>query len=71
MGTLGGFSYRIVKRKLKKFGFEFLRQASGSHEIWFNPTTNLYTTIPNHHAIFRRGLYLQFLSKLGYQNKIL
>ncbi|GAH99752.1 unnamed protein product, partial [marine sediment metagenome] len=37
----------IIKR-LKLFGFEFLRQAAGSHEIWYNKNTNRYTTIPNH-----------------------
>lgn len=26
----------------------FDRQAAGSHEIWFNPNTNRYTTVPNH-----------------------
>lgn len=30
------------------FGFAFDRQAAGSHEIWFNPETNRYTTVPNH-----------------------
>ncbi|MBT6323824.1 MAG: type II toxin-antitoxin system HicA family toxin, partial [Anaerolineae bacterium] len=24
------------------------RQAAGSHEIWNNPETGLFTTIPNH-----------------------
>ncbi|WP_428355721.1 type II toxin-antitoxin system HicA family toxin [Methyloprofundus sp.] len=48
MGRLAGFQYRQIIKKLKKLGFEFDRQAAGSHEIWFNPTTNKYTTIPNH-----------------------
>lgn len=48
MGRLAGFSYRDVVRRLKKFGFVFDRQAAGSHEIWFNPITGRYTTIPNH-----------------------
>jgi predicted RNA binding protein YcfA (HicA-like mRNA interferase family) len=48
MGRLAGFKYRDIVIILKKFGFEFLRQAAGSHEIWFNPTTNRYTTLPNH-----------------------
>ena len=48
MGRLGGFSYREVVKRLKTFGFEFHRQAAGSYEIWFNPTTRRYTTIPNH-----------------------
>ena len=48
MGRLSGFSYRQIVKKLKIFGFEFHRQAAGSHEIWFNPKSNRYTTIPNH-----------------------
>ena len=48
MGRLAGFKYRQITRTLKKLGFEFNRQAAGSHEIWFNPATNRYTTIPNH-----------------------
>ena len=48
MGRLAGFRYREIVRKLKQCGFEFDRQAAGSQEIWFNPTTNLYTTVPNH-----------------------
>ena len=48
MGRLAGFKYRDIVKILKKFGFEFLRQAAGSHEIWFNSSTNRYTTIPNH-----------------------
>ena len=31
-----------------QMGFGFDRQAAGSHEIWHNPTSNRYTTIPNH-----------------------
>jgi predicted RNA binding protein YcfA (HicA-like mRNA interferase family) len=48
MARLAGFRYRDVARKLKACGFEFDRQAAGSHEIWFNSVTNRYTTIPNH-----------------------
>lgn len=48
MGRLAGFKYRQIIKKLKKLRFEFDRQAAGSHEIWFNPVTNRYTTIPNH-----------------------
>ncbi len=39
MGRLSGFRYREIIKLLKKFGFEFHRQAAGSHEIWFNPET--------------------------------
>jgi predicted RNA binding protein YcfA (HicA-like mRNA interferase family) len=48
MGKLSGFRYRELIRRLKKFGFEFDRTAKGSHEIWFNPVSSRYTTIPNH-----------------------
>jgi predicted RNA binding protein YcfA (HicA-like mRNA interferase family) len=48
MGRLAGYKYREIIIILKKFGFEFHRQAAGSHEIWYNPSTNRYTTIPNH-----------------------
>jgi len=48
MGRLSGYRYREIIKILKLFGFEFYRQAAGSYEIWHNPTTNRYTTIPNH-----------------------
>jgi predicted RNA binding protein YcfA (HicA-like mRNA interferase family) len=48
MGRLSGYRYRDIIKKLKRFGFEFFRQAAGSHEIWHNPVTNRFTTIPNH-----------------------
>jgi predicted RNA binding protein YcfA (HicA-like mRNA interferase family) len=47
MGRLSGFRYKEIVRKLKAHGFEFDRQAAGSHEIWFHPGTNRYTTVPN------------------------
>jgi len=48
MGRLSGFRYREIVRILKKMGFEFYRQAAGSHEIWYNPVSRKFTTIPNH-----------------------
>jgi predicted RNA binding protein YcfA (HicA-like mRNA interferase family) len=48
MGSLPGFKYHDIVRRLKVFGFSFLRQAAGSHEIWHNKSTGRYTTIPNH-----------------------
>jgi predicted RNA binding protein YcfA (HicA-like mRNA interferase family) len=48
MGRLSGFRYRDIIKILKKLGFTFYRQAAGSHEIWFNPETKRFTTIPNH-----------------------
>ena len=48
MGKLAGFKYSEAIKKLRSFGFAFHRHAAGSHEIWHNPKTNRYTTIPNH-----------------------
>ncbi|MGF1932877.1 MAG: type II toxin-antitoxin system HicA family toxin [Nostoc sp. ChiQUE02] len=55
MGRLAGFSYRQIIKIFKTFGFVFHRQAAGSHEIWFNPETNRYTTIPNHSGDMPEG----------------
>jgi predicted RNA binding protein YcfA (HicA-like mRNA interferase family) len=55
MGRLSGYRYRDIIKILKRFGFEFFRQAAGSHEIWHNPTTNRYTTIPNHSGDMPEG----------------
>lgn len=48
MGRIGGFRYREIIRRLQLFGFQFHRQAAASPEIWFNPGTRRFTTIPNH-----------------------
>ena len=48
MGLPAGFKYKEIVRKLKRVGFEFDRNAKGSHEIWWNPVTRARTTIPNH-----------------------
>jgi len=45
---LASFRYRQTAKKLKAFGFEFFRHAAGSHEIWHNPVTGKFKTIPNH-----------------------
>jgi predicted RNA binding protein YcfA (HicA-like mRNA interferase family) len=55
MGRLSGYRYREIIKILKRFGFEFHRQAAGSHEIWHNPNTNRYTTIPNHSGDMPEG----------------
>ena len=55
MGRLSGFRYRDIIKILKKLGFTFFRQASGSHEIWYNISTKKYTTIPNHSGDMPEG----------------
>ena len=48
MTRLPPMAASAVIKILKKSGFEFDRQAKGSHEIWYNPTTGRRVTIPNH-----------------------
>ena len=55
MGKLAGFKYREIIKILKTFGFEFYRQAAGSHEIWYNKDTKRFTTIPNHSGDMPEG----------------
>ena len=65
MGRLAGFKYRAIVKRLKQLGFEFDRQAAGSHEIWFNPSTNRYTTIPNHPGDMPEGTLRAILKQAG------
>jgi predicted RNA binding protein YcfA (HicA-like mRNA interferase family) len=65
MGRLAGFRYREIVRKLKACGFEFDRQAAGSHEIWFSRNTNRYTTIPNHPGDMPEGTLRAILKQAG------
>ena len=65
MGRLAGFKYREIVRRLKRMRFQFDRQAAGSHEIWFNPLTNRYTTIPNHPGDMLEGTLRAILSQAG------
>lgn len=65
MGRLSGFKYREIVKRLKQLGFEFDRQAAGSHEIWFNPTTRRYTTIPNHPGDMPEGTLRAILKQAG------
>jgi len=41
-------NYRQLTQRLRELGCEFLRQAPGSHEVWWNPTANKFTVIPHH-----------------------
>jgi predicted RNA binding protein YcfA (HicA-like mRNA interferase family) len=65
MGRLAGLRYAAIVRRLKKLGFVFDRQAAGSHEIWRNPETNLYTTIPNHPGDMPEGTLRAILKQAG------
>ena len=39
--------YKEVTQLLRQNNWELLRQAKGSHEVWWCPATNARTVIPN------------------------
>lgn len=65
MGALAGFRYRDIVRRLKRLGFEFHRQAAGSHEIWFCAESKRYTTVPNHPGDMPEGTLRAILRQAG------
>jgi len=65
LGRLAGFRYRDVVGKLKLHGFEFRRHAAGSHEIWLNPATGRYTTVPNHSGNLPEGTLRAIIKQAG------
>ncbi len=65
MGQLSGFTYREIVQRLKFLGFSFLRQAAGSHEIWYNKSTGRYTTIPNHTGDMPQATLRAILKQAG------
>jgi predicted RNA binding protein YcfA (HicA-like mRNA interferase family) len=65
VARLAGFRYREIVKRLKELGFQFDRQARGSHEIWFNPSSRRYTTIPNHPGDMPQGTLRAILKQAG------
>ena len=65
MGRLSGYRYRDIIKRLKKCGFQFDRQAVGSHEIWYNPVSDRYTTIPNHPGDMPEGTLRAIIKQAG------
>ncbi|MFH1538625.1 MAG: type II toxin-antitoxin system HicA family toxin [bacterium] len=65
MGSLAGFKYKEIIRRLKKAGFEFDRCAKGSHEIWWNPETRSRTTVPNHPGDIPEGTVRAIIKQAG------
>jgi predicted RNA binding protein YcfA (HicA-like mRNA interferase family) len=65
MGRLAGFKHRRIIKKLQSLGFEFYLHASGSHEIWYNPTSDRFTTIPRHNTDMPEGTMRAILKQAG------
>jgi len=70
MGRLAGFRYRQIVGRLKQLGFEFHRQAAGSHEIWSNPATARYTTVPNHPGDMPEGTLRAILKQAAIEPEV-
>ena len=69
MGRLSGFNYREVAKRPRGLGFAFDRQAAGSHEIWYNPATNRYTTLPNHPGDLPEGTLRAILRQAAIESE--
>ncbi|MCH8186827.1 MAG: type II toxin-antitoxin system HicA family toxin [Chloroflexi bacterium] len=65
MAGLAGLRAAEVIRKLRHAGFRFDRQAKGSHEIWWNPTTKKRTTVPNHAGDLPEGTVRAIVRQAG------
>jgi predicted RNA binding protein YcfA (HicA-like mRNA interferase family) len=63
MGKLSGITYRVLAKKMREFGFQFFREAKGSHEIWHNEDTDRYTTIPKHSGDMAEGTVRSILKQ--------
>jgi predicted RNA binding protein YcfA (HicA-like mRNA interferase family) len=65
VGPPGWVSVPGDRAQAEAFGFRFDRQAAGSHEIWSNPDTNRYTTVPNHPGDMPEGTLRANLKQAG------
>ena len=41
-------TYGELTRRLRQLGMQYHHKGRGSHEIWWNPASKLYTQIPVH-----------------------
>ena len=65
MGALGNLTYKDVCCKLRRLGFEYYRDASGSHEVWWNPETRRKTTVAKHRGNLKEGTLKNTLAQAG------
>jgi predicted RNA binding protein YcfA (HicA-like mRNA interferase family) len=60
------FTYKDLIKKLRKAGFQFDRQAKGSHEIWYNPVSKRRTVVPNHPGTISKSTLSAIIKQTGY-----
>jgi predicted RNA binding protein YcfA (HicA-like mRNA interferase family) len=58
-------TYRVLTKKLHNLGCEFVRQAPGSHEIWWNPRNRSFTAVPRTTGDIPKGTLAAILLALG------
>ena len=66
MSRLPEMSYKVVIKVLRNAGFVFDRQAKGSHEIWYNPSTKRRTVVPNHPGNIKKGTLRAIINQAGF-----
>ncbi len=59
------YTAKEVIQKLRQAGFVFDRQAKGSHEIWYNPTTHRRVVVPNHPGLLPKGTLRAIVRESG------
>ena len=65
MTRLPSLTYRELITKLRQAGFQFDRQAKGSHEIWYNPESRRRVTVPNHPGDIAHGTLRAIIKESG------
>lgn len=58
-------TYRVLAQKLRGLGCEFVRQAAGSHEIWWNPANKKFATVVKGKGDIPKGTLSAILGELG------
>jgi predicted RNA binding protein YcfA (HicA-like mRNA interferase family) len=63
-------TYRILAKKLSRLGCKLVRQAPGSHEIWWNTENKSFTIIPHRgNKDIPKGTLAAILRDLGLTSK--
>ncbi|MFC4954321.1 type II toxin-antitoxin system HicA family toxin [Acinetobacter puyangensis] len=65
---MGAGFYAIVLEIIKRHGCVFIRQAKGSHEIWFSPISNRKFTV--HCTVASRHSANKILRDAGINEKL-
>jgi predicted RNA binding protein YcfA (HicA-like mRNA interferase family) len=62
---LPAFVIATLRGGSRRWAWSFIARPPASHEIWHNPATNRYTTIPNHPGDMPEGTLRAILKQAG------